>query len=70
MPMVEPGGSGADAPRSSGIVRRGLGDVCRLSLAPGFEPLGEIGILQRQDLRGQDAGVGGAGLADRQCADR
>src|SRR5437763_6673678 len=65
MPMVEPGGSG---PRSmpSGIVLRRLWNRRGLLGTQGLEALGEVLVLECQDLRGEQAGISGSGLADGQ----
>lgn len=45
-------------------------DVVGLRLTPVRQTLRQRGVVQRQDLHRQQPGVGGAGFADRQRADR
>ena len=68
--MVEPGGSGSDrcCRQASSCGASGTDAVCLARRAS--SRLRQRLVLQRQDLRGEQAGVGGAGLADRQRADR
>ena len=47
-----------------------LGDGFGLLLAPGFEPLRERRVGQRQHAGGEQRRIDGAGLADRERADR
>ena len=68
--MVEPGGSARHAP-SSVILDWRLGDFRRAAARRQASSRSEQGVVgQRQDCGRQQAGVGGAGLADRQRADR
>ncbi len=61
--MVEPGGSGVDGPASGIVLGRsdGASGTGRLPGAQHLEPLGQLLVLERQDLRGEQPGVGGAG---------
>src|ERR1700694_2611380 len=65
MPMVLPGASGL-----SGIILERLGYGFGLRRAPGHDAGGKPRIAERQDLRCEQSGIGGAGLADGKGADR
>src|SRR6478672_1047662 len=65
MPMVLPGGS-----RASRLILDRLSDGVSLRRAEGSDAKRKPAVAERQDLRRQQSGIGRAGSADGERADR